>query len=198
MWKMAKTSDPPRGTRRQKQAGFTLVELMVAVAIAAILAGTGAAYTLASLPYNRLKNAARVLYSQMQQARFSAIKENRQWQIVFPGGGAGAGTYQIVSGGPDRVIGGGDDVIAQTVILASYGSGIAYGSGNAANNWNNIAIAQRPSVTFATNGSCDIGDIYLTNQDNTISFALTTTRSGSIKMRKYNGILPFAVTNWMN
>lgn len=195
---MAKKSDSKDRTVIANQTGLTLAELMVSVAISTVIAAIGTSYTLAALPLFHLKKAARVLYSQMQQARLNAIKDNGQWQIVFPGGGAAAGTYQIVSGGPNRVIGGGDDIVVETVTLANYGSGVTFGAGSAAQTWTNGAITQRPSMTFQTNGSCGLGSTYLTNQSNTISYAITSTLAGSIKMRKYNGTTPFNANNWMD
>ena len=182
------------------QAGFTLVELMVALAIIAIMAAVGTSYTLAALPLYRLKGAARTLYSQMQQTRFNAVKENRVWRIDFPfppGGAVTNDTYQIRSSGPDGILDNADDIV-QTISLTAIGSGVTFGAGNAAQTWNNGAITQRSNMTFQPSGFCDMGSIYLTNQDNSIAFAITSLISGSIKMRKYNGMLPFNANNWMD
>lgn len=197
---MTKRTDTKHGSAMLHQRGFTLVELMVAVAIGSILAGIGASYTLAALPLYRLKNAARTLYSQVQQTRLSAVKESRKWRIDFPfppGGAIADDTYQIRSSGPDGILDNADDIV-QTMTLTNYGSGVTFGAGNATLTWNSAAIAQRSSMTFQPNGICDIGSIYLTNQDNTIAFAITSTITGSIKMRKYNGFSPFSTKHWMD
>ena len=151
------------------------------------------------LPGLRLKRAARVLIAQMQQARFNAIKENRIWQIQFTDNpGTTNDSYQLISSGPDGIIGNADDILSPTVFLSAYGSGVAYGAGGATATWNNDVIDQRTSVTFSNRGLCGQGITYLTNQDNTVSFAITTSIAGSVTLRKYNGITPFNTNNWMN
>ena len=140
------------------------------------------------------------MISTMQDAKVNAIKDNTDWRIVF---NAGAGTYQIISGGPD----GGfappvaldiDNIPIMTITLANYGSGVTFGAGNAGGggDWQGNAIIQRASLTYTNRGLCNPGAIYLTNQDNTRSYAITTTIAGGTKLRVYNGALPFIVTNW--
>ena len=177
--------------------GFTLVEVMIVIAIIGILVSVAATSIMLSLPQRRLKEAVRDMISTMQDAKVNAIKDNTDWQIVFPPGAA-AGTYQIVSGGPDGdITQAADNIPIMTITLANYGSGVTFGAGNAGGgDWQGNAINQRPTLTYTNRGLCDPGAIYLTNQDNTRSYAITTTIAGGTKLRVYNGALPFNTTNW--
>lgn len=63
--------------------GFTLVELMVVVAIIAIIASIGTTALLSYLPQMRLKSAARDVFSTMSQAKMEAIKRGQNVTILF-------------------------------------------------------------------------------------------------------------------
>ncbi|MEA3451131.1 MAG: GspH/FimT family pseudopilin [Bacteroidota bacterium] len=69
------------GKKTVKKNGFTLVELMVVVAITALIAG----FTMAEInsTSHKLKNAARTLHAKMQQAKLLAIKENCATYLDF-------------------------------------------------------------------------------------------------------------------
>ena len=68
-------------TKKPKSAGFTLVELMVTVAIMAIIAGlTFGNMNTASY---KLKSAAKTLKANMQKARLLAVKENCPVYVDF-------------------------------------------------------------------------------------------------------------------
>lgn len=168
---------------------------MIVVAIIAILGGAGFTTLMQRMPDYRLKRAVRELVSHMQNAKLGAIKENTSWVITFNNA---ANTYQVTSYGPDNALGTADDVNHYLVDLASYGSGVAFGFGNAAQNWSGGATAQQPSVTFSNRGlvAGALGSTYLTNQNNSICYAISTTMAGGLQLRTYNGVLPFNVTNW--
>src|SRR5690349_20207519 len=74
-------------TYSKKEGGFTIIDLMIAIAIAGILSAVAVpGLKQWSRNYN-LQSAATDLYSHMQIAKIGAIKENRPWNISFNPGG---------------------------------------------------------------------------------------------------------------
>ncbi|MBU0994757.1 MAG: GspH/FimT family pseudopilin [Proteobacteria bacterium] len=66
-----------------KAAGFTLVELMVVIAIFAILTAIAVPNVSAWLASHRLSSSARDVYSMLQLSRLKAVKENANVCISF-------------------------------------------------------------------------------------------------------------------
>jgi prepilin-type N-terminal cleavage/methylation domain-containing protein len=94
-------SQPRNAVFRRRAAGFTLVELMVTLAVAAILIAVGVPMFVARLPETRLRAAAHDLAGQMRLARSLAVANDTPYFVCF----SGNGTYRI-----DRV----DDPAAAT------------------------------------------------------------------------------------
>ncbi len=67
----------------RKIKGFTLVELMFTVAIAAIVITVGIPMFTGMMDKNRLKGAAETLYADLQYARIASIKQNRPIRVSF-------------------------------------------------------------------------------------------------------------------
>lgn len=177
----------------RNQRGFTFVELMVTVAIIAILAATSVPAIIQWLPNYRLKKAARDMFSHFQQARLQAVRLDTEVAVFFDNAN---NAYQVISGGADGLYNlGGDDVVLNTTPLEGYGSGVGFGSGEAklsgdggtafppAKNWDYVlgdyVLFNPKGVVYET------GYVYLTN-DRNASFAVgTPSLSGIIELMKW-------------
>ncbi|RLC28461.1 MAG: prepilin-type cleavage/methylation domain-containing protein [Deltaproteobacteria bacterium] len=176
----------------QRQGGFTLVELMVVIAVIAILAATAVPAMVNWLPGYRLKKAARDLYGNMQLAKVTAIRNNADCAIVFS---AGTDEYFVCSdSGADSTWSTvADNTVLKRMSLSDLPSGIRYGWGNATTNatsgggalpGDNISFNNNVLV-FNSRGICNSGYAYIDNSEN-MSFAVGTIASGVILIREWH------------
>lgn len=66
-----------------KQSGFTLVEMMIVIAILAVLVGIAIPNYLAWLPKSRLNGAARQIMGNLMWARMQAVNQNNNFRVFF-------------------------------------------------------------------------------------------------------------------
>ena len=180
------------------QAGFSLVELVVVVALIALLAAVAVPTFLDGLPTYRVRSAARDLTANLQKTRMGAVKEGKDWALVFDGAN---NTYSICSdwgADSDWTTLGDNDVELQPVDLPGYyRSGVGYGGGNSTENAPGTPWGGTPDyntfpsevAVYDRSGFLVIGNtayVYLANQ-NGDSFAIGAQRSGVIRMMKWGG-----------
>ncbi|MFH2057808.1 MAG: GspH/FimT family pseudopilin [Pseudomonadota bacterium] len=178
--------------QKKSQAGFSLFELMIAIALIAILSVIAAPNVINFLPGYRLKSAASDLQSNMQKARMLAVNTNSPVQMRF-NLGVVPGFYYF-----DDDQDGVWDAGEFRVDLSTYGSGVDFGRGTATANWDGTAFAANTTlITFGTRGTAIARTVYLQNQDLTTCYAITTSIAGTAKARHYNGMTPFNVNNWI-
>lgn len=177
--------------QKNNQLGFSLIELMVAVAVIGILTTLAVPNIVAWLPKYHLKHATRDLVSFMREAKMEAVKNNSSVEVLFHSS-VSPGFYFIDSEPKN----GSWDTGERRVDLSDYkGGGIEYGFGNAENDWDGDSLSDSSTVTFSGNllrfssrgMSNTSGTIFLENKNSDRSFAVTVLTTGSIKIREWTG-----------
>ena len=99
IWRKTAMHDQYCKARCHRQAGFTMVELMIVIVVIAILSAIAVPNIISWLPNYRAKAAARDLISNFQKAKMEAVKANKDVIIQFAPGVYAAsgqvGSYRI-------------------------------------------------------------------------------------------------------
>ena len=195
-----KRADSAKGNMRydgmrtkKRELGFTMIELLGAIVVLAILAAIAIPGFSRWLPDQRLRAAARDVYSNMQLAKMSAVRNNATWAIVFD---TGANLYFVCSddGVDDDWTTIGDNTTEKTINLSDYGNSIQYGHGSATSSIPGGAFPA-DNITFGSNVAVfnsrgflnpPSGYVYLSNSKNN-SFGIGSLTSAATRLRRWNG-----------
>lgn len=190
--------------------GFTLTELAILCVLIGVVGAIAIPNIISWLPEMRLKRGAMALHSHMVNVRMNAVKENRDWAIVFDTANnryfvcddAGADGNWVGAGDPT---GAGDNNIVGTYCMdgsafdipgvnpdpacSQRESGIVLGSGDAANFDGGAIVADKVSynnnfVAFNSQGIGNSGYVYMEHDGATSSFAVGTLTSGVVRVLK--------------
>ncbi|MGA1870758.1 MAG: Tfp pilus assembly protein FimT/FimU [bacterium] len=160
----------------KKEAGFSLIELSVGIAIASIIIGMGVHCIFSWLPDYRLKIAAHDLYANLQWAKVNAIKSNASWSVIFDDIHR---QYFVCS----------DKGIERIVNLSKYGCNLNFGHGNATTGIDGASIDGNDisyndnSAIFDGRGFCNAGHVYFQN-DNNCCYGIGSKPTGFVFLRK--------------
>jgi type II secretion system protein H len=164
-----------------QKKGFSLVELMVVIAIIGIIAATSSLNFATGLPKYRLKRASRDITSRLRQARTKAIKTSSTVIVQFD---SGNNSYSI-----DNKLYPATDGNTNNALSSYYGSSLSFDRGN----YNPGSSVTFPSerVTFNSRGICpSLGSIYLSNNEGDVN-KIAISRAGRIRLTKW-----YSGENW--
>ncbi len=177
----------------QGKRGLTIIELVVVMCILGVMVLIAIPNIGRWLPRYRLRSAARDVASNMQLARLGAIKDNREWALLFDENGE---SYRIISDkGPDGNWGTADDVgykgdvspwPLSTRSLTDYknvgfgdsGHGPAGGGGPVGDG---VTFVQK-RAEFNPGGTSTAGTVYLQNNRNGAMAIRVDSSTGIIRM----------------
>ncbi len=105
----------------QKTSGFSLMELMVTIAIISILSGIAIPNIISWVPKFRLGGAFRDVLDVLQGTRVQAVRDNASYALTFDTGNATYTSFQDDGGGTpanadNGVLDGGERVLAQVTM----------------------------------------------------------------------------------
>lgn len=143
----------------QKQAGFTLLEVVIVVAIIGILATVAVPSFMGWTPGYKLKSAVMDLTSSLQYARMRAIKEDRNCSVTFD---KTAGTCDLAC-------------LGKTIDLSDYSTSVEFSSVSPA------------TFDFTPRGMTDAGgicEIFLADSQASQTYRIRIMPTGTMDSKK--------------
>jgi prepilin-type N-terminal cleavage/methylation domain-containing protein len=186
------------------QMGFTMAELMIGMAVVAIMAGVGAPSLSKWMDNYRIKAAARDLYSEIQLTRLKAVKTNQFYRMLYDTYYDDWSAYYVIE-------------CKKTLNLCWPEGGAFYGFHHPDNDWDytfyNMSLDsdgrilfKHPQgswpvdgewgdpiwpgvITFNPNGTTDgTAELYVADRNNTKNYRVRIqSRAGTVTVERYDG-----------
>ncbi|MFA4910265.1 MAG: GspH/FimT family pseudopilin [Desulfobacteria bacterium] len=179
--------------RLRDKKGFTMIELLIVVAIIGITAAVASPYIIDWIPTMRVNSAARDLVSEMQLARMKAVSERNDYVITFD---TTTNQYSIYDDNDSNFST--SNVLVKTVNLPS-GIQFGYIAGKDPSNEDITGSVQFGATsspireTFIPNGTANLmGSVYLIPTEDIAGSrrdrqrAITVIQTGRVKLWKYD------------
>ncbi len=161
---------PRRATNYAYQAGFGLIDLLLAFVVLSVLAAFAVPNIKSWSRNYQLRRACWQLYSHMQMARSGAIKENQPWSVNFTANG-----YEVRDG---------NGTVVQSVNFATdFQRDIQYKHPQTSTKFD------VPTITFNPNGlTTNVGYAYLSDSNGTSYYRVGVPLiTGTVRIEKWNG-----------
>lgn len=170
--------------RNALNQGFTLIELMVVIAVIAILLGAAVPAIRTFTTANAPQYATDELYGEIQLCRLRAARNNQRCQINF---NLAAGTYSFTDFGNNGAV-----ILPnpfKVVDLSKYRGGVTL-----TNSPNPIDPVPYTQLEFLPQGILNTtntlpaisNSVYLTNQDNTVFYRILVSVAGGTSVDRWN------------
>lgn len=149
----------------RRDTGFTIFELVVVMAVMAIMLLTVIPSTMAWLNEQGVRQAVEQLRSDLQQARMAAINQRQNCTITFNNPGANQYTVSLSN---------------KTVDLSRYRGQVALLATGP------DGVAASPQVTFNRRGLANSSQVFITNATGQSIFRIQVSSSGGVSVRTWS------------
>ena len=151
---------------RKRQSGFTLIEMMIVIAVLAIMSAIAIPNFMSLLPGMRLNGAARQVMGDLMAVRMNAVKQNNEFKVFF--NSPGANQYQILD----------DDDNDGT---ADTGEAITTPAKNIQDNYPDVTVSSTNNPIFFPRGTAT-GLPTVTLQNSSGTKTVTVSIAGRVKI----------------